>query len=694
MTRRLLSVLPATILVAVQFMLAPGLAILIGNRVEFEYGPGAVLPTLIGLALVVVAILTAIGAVLPDTARSRYTALLFGLGVLGWVQAAFLGGGYGQLTGAPIDWSLFTMRGWLDLAFWFIALAACCRYHAALGRRTGFLAPLLTVVILAAVIVTGMTTTDESASGDTVDPASLAKFSRTRNVLHILLDGFQTGTFLEVVEDEGLADDLAGFTVFTENAGVAAYTAMSVPAIFSGRIYDGRETPAEYHHRKLREGGFHHRLHDVGFAVHLIPKVPMVGEGYTMYAETPHTYGLDRASGVRQQALFMLDLGMFRSSPHFLRRVIYNGGNWRLGRLGRETKKGLNTHQRAFFAAFTDRLEVVYDQPAYHFIHLMPPHDPFVTLPDGTDAGRILETNHENYRTEARETLTLFLELLQRLRDEGIYDDTLIVLHADHGMGEFGKRPGDTRKLKLPRSAALLAVKPLGGSGPLAYSNAPTCVADIPATILDGLGLDHGFPGTSVFALGEEEPRSRIFNQYTLGTKSRGVITRYRLDGSLYDPAAWRELGEKSVPLGRPTYAWGDVIEFGVGHDSDRYLGKDWSAGGAAGCRANTWKTATITLQVPPTPGEVEARFTFRPVHSEGETRRLALKLKSQGKVVGEDEFRGGETETFTFTLPSGSAARGRVPLEFEFIDLDGGRRGAVQAFCLVSMVFDPVPES
>jgi hypothetical protein len=607
------------------------------------------------------------------------------------VQASFFGGGYGQLTGAPIDWSLFTVRGWVDLAGWGAMLALCLVFHRWISPRTIYAAPVLAAIILAGVMVTGVTTTDDSAAEEAVDPALLAKFSRTRNVLHVLLDGFQTGTFLEIVEEEGLADQFEGFTVFPENTGVAAYTAMSLPAIFSGRPYDGKETPAEYHHRKLREGGFHHRLHDEGYAVHLIPKVPMDGEGYTLYAETPHTYGLDRAAGVRQQALFMLDLGLFRSSPHFLRRAIYNGGNWRLGSLAGETKKGLNTHQRAFFAAFIDRFEVVYEEPAYHFIHLLPPHDPFVTLSDGSDAGEILPTNHENYRIEAWYTLKLFLELLQRLKNEGIYDDTLIVLHADHGMGDFGKRAGDGRTLKIPRAAALLAVKPLAAKGALKISDAPTTVADIPATIVSGLGLDHRYPGSSVFLLAEDESRTRIFNSYTLGTKSRGVITRYQLDGSLYDPGAWRELGEQSVRLGRPTYNWGDVVEFGVGHDSDRYLGKNWSAGGAGGCRANTWKTGTLTLQVPPTADPVTARFTFRLVHREGETRRLVLRLNIQGKVLGEGAFRDSEPETFEFVLPAGSVGRGRLALEFEFEDLDGGRRGAVQAFCLVSMELAPV---
>ena len=128
---------------------------------------------------------------------------------------------------------------------------------------------------------------------------------------------------------------------------------------------------------------------------------------------------------------------------------------------------GLNTHQRAFFADFIDKMKVDREEPVYHFIHLMPPHGPFVTLPDGTEADRNLPGTHDNYKIEARETLHLFLDLLDRLREEGVYDSSLIVLHADHGIGKHGLRSGEPREIKVPRAHALLAVKPIGARGPV-----------------------------------------------------------------------------------------------------------------------------------------------------------------------------------------------------------------------------------
>jgi len=690
--RKYLEPLPAALLLATQFSLAAGLEILYGNRMEFEFGSGTILLPMVAIALVLTALLCLLGAVLPAAARSRYIAVVFVIGLLGWIQSSFLHGDYGQFTGETIDWSQYTLRGWLDLILWLAAIAAALKFHQALRPKIRFIAPMLAVLILVGLGSRALLAPAEAPpAGQEVEAASLSRFSSGQNVLQVLMDGFQTSVFLELVQDEELEDDLDGFTVFQENSAVAAYTHLSIPAIFSGEIYDGKETPAQYHHRALRENGFHHQLFEEGFAVHLIPKIPMYGGGYTMYAETPHHYGVSRSDRIQKQILLLFDLGLFRSSPHFLRRIIYNDGNWRLGRSVGEPVLGLNTYQRAFFADYIAQMQVVLDEPVYNFMHLMPPHGPFVTLPDGTDAGRVLPENRENYKTEARYILRLFITMLERMRELGIYDDTLIILHADHGYGTMVQLPGDPRILKVPRAPALLAVKRMGAHGPLKFSNAPTTVADIPATIFGELNLEHDYPGESVFDLPERKPRTRIFNSYSLGPKHNGIITRYELNGSIYDADAWHPLGDLSVNLGRPTYAWGELVEFGVGGDADRFLGPNWSPGGAAGCRINQRNRATISLKAPPSQGDVRVVFEFRTRLRQGEERNFGIRFYCNGAFIGEQACGGHGPQDFTFIIPAGNSPKGKMGLEFEFLDYDGGLRGAIGALCLISMKMDPV---
>ena len=93
--------------------------------------------------------------------------------------------------------------------------------------------------------------------------------------------------------------------------------------------------------------------------------------------------------------------------------------------------------------------------------------------------------------------LSHFVTLLETLKRLGIYDQTMIVLSSDHGdhwqghqfdIEAFESR-GITKRM-LTRASAALAIKPFGARGPLAVSQAPVSLRDIPATILAAHGLN------------------------------------------------------------------------------------------------------------------------------------------------------------------------------------------------------------
>ena len=61
---------------------------------------------------------------------------------------------------------------------------------------------------------------------------------------------------------------------------------------------------------------------------------------------------------------------------------------------------------------------------------------------------------------------------------------------------------------------ALLVVKPLNSNGPVRISHAPTTITDIPATILDGVGVAQNLPGEPALKLSEDAPRVRPWAFY------------------------------------------------------------------------------------------------------------------------------------------------------------------------------------
>jgi len=111
--------------------------------------------------------------------------------------------------------------------------------------------------------------------------------------------------------------------------------------------------------------------------------------------------------------------------------------------------------QPARFRAFTDG--IVDDRPALHSLHVLLPHVPYRYLPSGArypgpdpDLGRDgdqwisepwpVDLGRQRHLLQVGYVDALLGEVLDTLRDRGVYDDALIVVTSDHGISF---RPGE-----------------------------------------------------------------------------------------------------------------------------------------------------------------------------------------------------------------------------------------------------------
>ena len=100
------------------------------------------------------------------------------------------------------------------------------------------------------------------------------------------------------------------------------------------------------------------------------------------------------------------------------------------------------------------------------------------------------------------------MAVLQRMKDLGIYDSSLIVLMADHGAWvparNFTASP-NMSAMTVAMATPTLAIKPPGAMQDFQTSSVPSSIIDVPATIADLASFAADFPGQSVFALSPDE---------------------------------------------------------------------------------------------------------------------------------------------------------------------------------------------
>jgi hypothetical protein len=515
-----------------------------------------------------------LGMLLPVPIYNKYVTLLATAGILFWIQGNLFVWDYGLLDGREIDWSSDGWRGWIDTGVWAVGLLLAVVFQKPYGRQIITAAVLLLVLQLCVFTYNWASNADELAKKSIVAPVNqsvgeLFQFSLKKNVLHILADGFQSDIFENIIADgdEGGAMSAAAFDGFTfdrEHMCIFPYTHMSVPAILSSKIYRNQMPINEFLSSALGKKSVLNAAYDAGYDVDLV--VPsgllyMYKKGrYTNLSTVPGKMHISSDDDEARGAANLLDLSLFRLSPHFIKRHIYNNQLWLIQSFLTDKKyMGIKYFaDRAFLRKLHENISVNRNKPVYKYLHLMLSHNPMVTNEQCGYAGRTLPTVRETVKNQARCALIEILKLFEEMKRAGIYNDALIILMADHGawvppadLTGISANDGKSIDVINPKVIALaqplLAIKRPGETGALRISNAPSSVIDTAATIADVMELDAEFEGLSVYKLQQNDDRRRSFFFYQYQRSEwtddyLSPIQEFSIDGKGTDSSSWHEL--------------------------------------------------------------------------------------------------------------------------------------------------------
>ena len=515
------------------------------------------------------AILLGIGCViclLSDRLTRFYAALLFAVGVLLWAQGNLLVADYGLLFGEGLDLSRHIWRAPYEIALWvggFGLAAVFARKVAAVAAVGSQLLIALQVIVLMLPIFTPNSETPVDAPGWRLPPGEIYQLSRDHNVIHIVLDAFLSEMFADVIEQERSTfdRDFSGFTFFANHLGSFPTTRASMPAMLTGIAYRNEMPLDPFIRTNIRDRSIFSILAEQGYQINAVtfhgqelPPASFPNGQTTIRYGIPTPYGSYR-DYVQFATVQLLDLSLFRHAPHGFKSRVYNDQAWLLESWYSERRRARNarpSNHAAFLEEFAGRMTIGQDEPVYTFIHVALPHPPYVVDADCSFIGS-QPASRLSYAGQGRCALAVVQKLFDRLRTLGVYDRTVIVLTSDHGWNrlrpnhplEGVKTPAGNLDAVAVRAMPLLAVKPAGGSGPLRTSYAPTAVTDIPATVLDLIGIPSDqLPGRSAFQIDPNVSRRRTYAHHSWSNAAWGrqyldLLHVFSIDGRIPDPNAW-----------------------------------------------------------------------------------------------------------------------------------------------------------
>ncbi len=540
------------------------LALYAGNSGEFAASYDDILRACLPYAATIIAGFGLLGALLYGVPYKRFLAVVAALGLLVWLQGNILVWDYGVLDGRDINWFANAWRGVLDFAIWCIVLCVAFIGYERFGR---VLVPAAVAAFVIQCVAAATTLASDASTlqtqlhidSDGIAGEAITRFSRQQNVVHIVMDGFQSDLFSEIIDAPDNADlkrQLQGFTLFRDNLGAYPYTQMTVPALVSSRLYRNDMPVDEFMSDVFKGDTILNAAFDAGFEVDIAAMIALKN----IYSRGKHThaYGITASDHVtmedyiRNDAAKLMDLSLFRVVPHFAKALVHRKHLWVFqARMRSEAYLQMQYFSDLMFLSrLAEHMTADRDAPVYKMIHVMLSHRPTVGN-ENCEYDGMRETTKANVIIQARCGLMRVVDVLRRMRDLGIYEQSLIVLMADHGawvpvdplMNEQDNRAG-VNTMGVAMATPVLAIKPPGVMGNMRVSGAPTSVVDVPATIGDLLSLKAQFNGRSVFSISDEAPRLRrhLYYRFGMNPDAEGYlfpIMEYGVYGSTLDASAW-----------------------------------------------------------------------------------------------------------------------------------------------------------
>jgi len=531
------------------------LGIFLGNADDLTIDLKSLVINLSIIAGSIFLVLSILMIVLPEKLSRIFVRAIVLITLGSWFFSSFLYGDYGQLDGQELSISSWS---WLVI-FQLIVLIAMVLFVVKV--KISAVAKVIYFVFLAGLFTSafGILNLEENTYQNDKKGfhSGMTALSPEKNVLHVVLDTLQTDLFKSVIQNDlSLKSKFEGFIFFEDTLSVYRSTEMSIPMLISGEIYRNRQPKDEFLRRIKKQKLGVKKLENIGYKLDAHGGCSLI---------TPCTYLSPQVvdkEGIYSEILLLLDIYLFKSVPDWLKPSIYNKGDWLLLK---SINANLNDYLRAqhvglghlLFLKFVKELEVDEDPvPRYKFFHSLVTHDPLKL-----DADCNIVPQDKVFGFSRVEFVTCgirhFAKLLDKLKALGVYDNTMIILSADHGAGyrnddfdvvAFSERGISSRILGF--ASATMLIKPFNRRGDMKISEAQVSLRDIPKTILAANDIaveddpHDAFPARDALNIAAEAEREREYLHYEWKRIYRGEpklppITLYAINGNIKDSLSW-----------------------------------------------------------------------------------------------------------------------------------------------------------
>lgn len=435
------------------------------NASEFSFSLGAVggwfflaiLLAILGIALLYV--------VMRGKLRRGYVLFLWCFSICTYIQAMFLNGKLFLMDGKATDWSMGLKIG--NAAIWcivFLVLAICCVRLKEKSREV----VLFTSVVLCLMQLVGgisllpnyLASEEKNVRGQKyLSTQGLYEVAKEENIVIFVLDTYDVEHIDEVLQKyPDFLEPLKGFTYFPDMVAQFSRTFPSVPYMLTGEKYFYEIPLNEYVTQAFENCSIWDGLKEKGYELYFYEEdeayiASNIREEAENYVEEGHT--------IEEKVSFwgcvesMCRINGYRLLPYALKEYyFYTAGTISdlvVEEFTLEKPEFVADDARVYQGFRGQRLQINEEEKALRFIHLYGAHEPYVM----DENGNSIEAGEGSAVAQYIGCMNMMYDYIAMLQELGIYENTTIIITADHGENFLDEQLKETTN-------PILFIKPYG----------------------------------------------------------------------------------------------------------------------------------------------------------------------------------------------------------------------------------------
>lgn len=355
------------------------------------------------------------------------------------------------------------------------------------------------------------------------------EMSSDTNFIILLLDAMEGGTYDEVAQNHPeYAEIMRDFTYYDNTVCGYTFTKQSIPFILSGIWYENERPFVDYATDAYTNSPFLTKLSQKGYKMSLYEP-----ELYTSDKELyKFSNIIKNKTDISSYITFMkreIQITGYKYAPFILKRFCMVGAqDFEDFRTNPDDCETFSYDNEVFYNAVKNSEMTKTDDKTFKFIHIWGAHVPFVF---DKDMNRIEDGT---YAQNVEACMTMTDAYLKKLKENGVYDNSVIIVMADHGYGlSYGPRN---------RQHPVLFIKGKNESHDYTVSEAPISYDDLQEAYSR---LIDGATGEDVFDYkeGDERQRRYLYFEY----EHEEILEEYFQEGYAGDLDTLKASGRKFI---------------------------------------------------------------------------------------------------------------------------------------------------